>query len=519
MADTGDRTDHLGPLTDAVDAALADLAARDAVSRLWAHDHTLWSDDPTELADRMGWLDVLADMSAARSEIDGFVEGLVADGFTHAVVMGMGGSSLFPEVIARSFPKGERGLQLSVLDSTDPAAVAKVAALAPAERTLYLTSSKSGGTIETRSHLEFFWERIGRPEQFAVITDPGSELGELARKRNYRHVFENRSDIGGRYSALSYFGLVPAALAGVDWYSLVAGAQAVTDTLKSQDPTVNPGLWLGAAMGAAVKSGRDKLTLVIDPRIEAFGLWLEQLVAESTGKNGTGVVPVVDEALGPVDVYGTDRFFVAIGDVDHPIGLEVLAEEGHPVAELGFDDPLELGAQCLVWEVATALCGAVLDLNPFDQPNVAEAKEATNAVLAGEASLPAPAPLDWVLGEVRAGDYIAVQAYVEPDDEAVDTLGEVRLELRDKYKVATTFAIGPRFLHSTGQLHKGGPPSGVFLQVVGPDPVDAEVPGRDFTFSELKRAQADGDLVTLAAHGLRVARVTVDELVAHLSTR
>jgi len=206
-----------------------------------------------------------------------------------------------------------------------------------------------------------------------------------------------------------------------------------------------------------------------------------------------------------------------VGDVDHPIGLEVLAEEGHPVAELGFDDVMELGAQCLIWEVATAICGAVLGINPFDQPNVAEAKEATNAVLAGDAELPAPVPLDRVLDAIRPGDYVSIQAYVEPDDEVVDALEEIRLELRDKYKVATTFALGPRFLHSTGQLHKGGPPTGVFLQVVGPDPVDASVPGRDFSFSQLKQAQADGDLITLDRHGLRVARVTVGQLEAAVS--
>ncbi len=522
MSASGDHANHLGPLVAEVEGALADLAARDAVGRLWARDHTLWSNDPTELADRLGWLDVLDDMASARDEIDGFVAGLHHDGFTHAVVMGMGGSSLFPEVIARSFPRGDGdGLELSILDSTDPAAVARVAALVPPGRTLFLTSSKSGGTIETRSHLDLFWDRIGNPEQFAVITDPGSALGELARERGFRHVFENRTDIGGRYSALSYFGLVPAALAGVDWLELVVRARSVVGLLRSPDPAVNPGLWLGATMGAAVEAGRDKLTLVIDSRIETFGLWLEQLIAESTGKAGTGVVPVVDEALGPVDVYGTDRLFVSIGDVDHPVGLEVLAEEGHPVVEIGFDDPLDLGAQCLIWEVATALCGAVLGINPFDQPNVAEAKEATSAVLSGDVdgALSGPMSLDQVLGSIKPGDYISIQAYVDPDDDAVDALQEIRLELRDEYSVATTFALGPRFLHSTGQLHKGGAPTGVFVQVVGGDPIDAEVPGRGFTFSELKHAQADGDLITLARHGLRVARATVEELVAHVSTR
>jgi len=290
----------------------------------------------------------------------------------------------------------------------------------------------------------------------------------------------------------------------------------VTPSLKAVDPAVNVGLRLGAALAAGVRSGRDKVTLVIDPRVETFGLWLEQLLAESTGKAGTGVIPVADEALGPVDVYGTDRLFISIGDVDHPVGLDVLAAEGHPVVELDLDDPLDLGAQVLVWEVATAICGAALGINAFDQPNVAEAKEATNAVLAdGAGDLP-DATLAEVLLLLQPGDYLAVQAYIDPNDDDVATLQEIRLELRDEHKVATTFGLGPRFLHSTGQLHKGGPPTGVFLQVVGADPSDAAIPGREFTFSQLKHAQADGDLLTLARHGLRACRTTLAELAEHV---
>jgi len=509
------RREWLGPLEGPFHDILRDLAGRNAVARLWSSDHTLWSDDPTELSDRLGWLAVAQELLASATVVDGFVAGCVADGLTDAVVMGMGGSSLFPEVVARSFPTGTPGLALHVLDSTDPAAVAHIAGLDPAT-TLYLSSSKSGSTIETRSHLEFFWERIGRGDRFAVVTDPGSELGELARSRGFRHVFENRSDIGGRYSALSYFGLVPAALAGADWKALAAAAVAVTPSLQSADPEANLGLRLGAFLAAGVQAGRDKLTLVIDERIETFGLWLEQLIAESTGKAGTGVVPVVAEPLGPVGVYGSDRLFVTIGDVDQAIGLEVLAQSGHPVLELKLDDPLDLGAQVLTWEVATALCGAVLHINPFDQPNVAEAKAATSEVL--EASEPAALPdasLADVLATVAPGDYVSLHAYVDPGGDEIAELEEIRVLLRDELKVATTLGLGPRFLHSTGQLHKGGPPTGVFLQVVGDDPSDAAIPGQEFTFSQLKRAQADGDLLTLHRRGLRVTRTTLAELTAH----
>jgi glucose-6-phosphate isomerase len=515
MTTAGFRRERLGTLDDAVDAELASLAGSNAVARMWARDHTLWAPDPTEISDRLGWLDVADDMAGAQDRLDGFAEQLLADGFTHVVVMGMGGSSLFPEVVARTFPPAPGHPSLTVLDSTDPAAVARVLALVPPEHTLFVASSKSGGTVETRSHLDFFWERIGRPEQFAVVTDPGSALGDLARERGYREVFENRPDIGGRYSALSFFGLVPAAAsAGPAWMGLVRAARAAAPSLQSSDAALNTGLKLGAVLAAAVKAGRDKVTLVIDPRIETFGLWLEQLLAESTGKQGTGVIPVADEPLGSAGVYGDDRLFVGIGEVEHPIGLDVLADEGHPVVELDLDDPLDLGAQVLIWEVATALCGAALGINAFDQPNVAEAKEATKAVLDdGTPDLPST-PLEELLAQVRPGDYLSIQAYVDPLGTEAEELAEIRLALRDELKVATTFGLGPRFLHSTGQLHKGGPPTGVFLQIVGDDPSDAAIPGQPFTFSQLKHAQADGDLVTLGRHGLRATRTTLAELVA-----
>jgi len=504
----------LGELDGPLKATLDGLEAARAVSRLWNHDHTLWSPEPTEIVDRLGWLDVLDDMEAQRGRIDDFVARLNREGFTHCVLMGMGGSSLFPEVIARSFPTGPSGLELRVLDTTDPVAVARTSATVPHPHTLFLAASKSGGTIETRSHLEYFWDLVGDPNRFAVITDPGSDLAALAHDRGFREVFETRTDIGGRFSALSLFGLVPAALAGVDWFALVERARDRTEALRSDDPTVNPGLWLGAVMASAVTAGRDKLTLVLDPRVEAFAAWIEQLVAESLGKAGTGIIPVVDEALGSVDAYGPDRLFVAIGTPDHPAGLAALSEAGHPVVHLPLDDPLDLGDQALVWEVATALAASVLGVNAFDQPNVAEAKDATAAVLGGSTDLPTSPPLADLLATVRPGDYLSIHAYLDPEGDDYDALVGVRLELRDALGVAVTLSPGPRFLHSTGQLHKGGPPTGVFVQVLADDVYDVAVPGRAFGFGQLKRAQADGDLITLAAHGLRAGRYRVAELLA-----
>jgi glucose-6-phosphate isomerase len=500
--------DQLGAIGEAVSEVLADLAGRSAVERLWARDHTLWQEDPTEVADRLGWLEVASDMAAEVERLDVFADALVADGIRHVVVMGMGGSSLFPEVLARSFLPQPGRPALRVLDTTDPATVARVAHECPPAETLFIASSKSGGTIETLSHLAAVQGFEG-PRHIAVVTDPGSALADRAQAEGFRALFENPSDIGGRYSALSLFGLVPAAAAGLDVRALLASAEAVTPALQSPDPDVNPGLRLAAAMAGGVKAGRDKLTLVVDGDIETLGLWLEQLIAESTGKHGTGVVPVAGERLGPPEVYGDDRLFVGIGD-HH--GLAPLAAAGHPVVEMPSGGPGGLGELVLVWEVATALCGAALGINPFDQPNVAEAKAATAEVLEKGSGEVATTPLADLLGQVGPGDYVAIQAYVDPEDGVVDALEDARTEIRDRYRVATTVGLGPRFLHSTGQLHKGGPPSGVFLQVVGDDPDDVAIPGQAYGFSTLKHAQAEGDLRTLQAHGLRAGRVALDDL-------
>lgn len=503
--------DELGPIEGAVTAVLADLLERDAVARLWRRDHTLWQDDPTEVADRLGWLEVAGAMATQDERLTTFGDALVADGIEHVVVMGMGGSSLFPEVLARSFPPVPGRPALRVLDTTDPAAVDRVTHECPPEASVFVASSKSGSTIETLSHLETMIERANDPSRMVAITDPGSALAARATEERFRALFENPADIGGRYSALSFFGLVPAAAAGFDVAALLGSAGEVAASLRTPDPAVNDGLRLAAAMAAGVRAGRDKLTLVVDGEIETIGLWLEQLIAESTGKRGTGVVPVTGERLGPPEVYGDDRLFVGIGE-HH--GLDPLAAAGHPVVTVPSGGPEGLGALVLTWEVATALCGAALGINPFDQPNVAEAKAATAEVLERGPDDVVPVPLDDLLAGVTAGDYVAIQAYIDPEDGVLDAIEDARTEIRDHHRVATTVGLGPRFLHSTGQLHKGGPATGVFVQVVGDDPDDVAIPGQPYGFSALKRAQADGDLRTLRAHGLRAGRVALSELLA-----
>jgi hypothetical protein len=418
--------------------------------------------------------------------------------------------------MVETFGPAEGHLRMLVLDTTDPVAIGRVADTLPLDRTLFVAASKSGGTIETRSQLELFWDRIRRPEQFAAVTDPASDLGALARERRFRKVFENRPDIGGRYSALSHFGLVPAALLGVDVCELLdrAGHMAAA-TAPCVAAERNPALRLGAVMAAAARAGRDKLTIVLPPAIESFGLWLEQLIAESTGKEGTGVLPVVGEPLGPPESYGDDRLFVAIGS-DFSAQLDALAAAGHPVVELPYTDPFDVGAEVFRWEWATCLAGAVLGINPFDQPNVAEAKAATARVLAEGLPELAVEPVAGVLDQLRRGDYFAIHAYMDPWSEVVGRLQEVRVVVRDRFRVATTLGIGPRFLHSTGQFHKGGPPTGVFVQVVDDVDVDVPIPGQPFGFGTLIRAQAAGDLQTLRRRGLRAARVSLDDLLSLL---
>jgi glucose-6-phosphate isomerase len=506
---SSDALARLGSLAAPADAVAADLLARNALQRLFEHDHTLWRDDPTEVADRLGWIPVVEEVRRELPSLDARCRALASD-VDHVLVMGMGGSSLFPEVLAQTFPG--RGPALHVLDTTDPAAIARVAEQCPPARTLHVASSKSGSTIETRSHLEWAWARSGDPARFAVVTDPGSELGALARERGFAEVFENRADIGGRYSALSFFGIVPALLAGVDASALLqGGADALADCAPDTDPSANPALTVAAVLAAGVAAGRDKATFVLPGRAATLGLWLEQLLAESLGKDGTGVVPIVGEPLTSPSAYGDDRTFLV--DTAQLDAADPLVEAGHPVLPLpAAADAWSIGWLVVVAELATALAGAALGVQPFDQPDVAAAKAATNEVLeAGGATMP-EVPLDDLLAALRPGDHLALQAFVDPGGPHAARLEAARLALRDRHRVAVSLGFGPRFLHSTGQLHKGGPQAIVCVQVVGDDPAEIAIPGRDFGFGHLKQAQATGDLRTLQARGIRAGRVAVAEL-------
>lgn len=506
--------ERLGSISEAVESAAASQAG--IVERIWSRDHKVWQDDPTEIVDRLGWLDCPAGFPAQLDWMRDVARQAASDGKTRAVVSGMGGSSLFPDVLARTFDPGEEGLTLEVLDSTDPASVQRVAE-GGLEDTVFVVASKSGTTIETRSHFDWLWERVSARHRddagasFVAITDPGSELAQLARQRSFREVFENPTDIGGRFSALSFFGLVPGALLGVDLDTLLVRAQAGATSASADEGPDNPAFRLGIVMGAAATAGRNKLTLLLPEDLAAFGAWVEQLVAESTGKHGTGILPVVDEPVGEPDVYGSDRLFVAVGD---HAGVDALAEAGHPVVELPYIDPFDLGSQVFVWEFATAIAGAVLGVNPFDQPDVAAAKAATSRVLEEGLEHPDTVELSGLLDQVEEGDYVAITAFVDPGSAVVGQLEQVRLALRDRLHVPVTLGIGPRYLHSTGQLHKGGPNTGVVVQVISEDAEDLDIPERPYGFSTLKEAQAEGDLQALIDRGIRAGRVALEELLA-----
>ncbi len=493
---------------------LASMDRERVVERIWGGDHTVWKPDPTEIADRLGWLTVPDDLRGRVDELEGFAARASSDGLGTAVLLGMGGSSLAPEVLASTFGTADGALELIVLDTTHPATVSRVTGELDLDATLFVVASKSGTTTETLSHLAHFWSLAPDGGRFVAITDPGTPLEALAHERGFRSVFANPADIGGRYSALSYFGLVPAALIGAPLHELLASAGEMRRACELVAPSdENPGAALGAAIGESALAGRDKLTLVLPEEVAALGDWVEQLLAESTGKEGAGVIPVVGEPLAGAEAYGRDRLFVALGD---PAGLDELEAAGHPTVRMAFDGEREqLGAEFFRWEMATAVAGHVLGINPFDQPNVQEAKDATRQILAaGALEDPGFDDAGAILGRVAEGDYVAIMAYLDRTSETEDALQAARVAIRDRHRVATTVGFGPRFLHSTGQLHKGGPDSGVFLQVVDPGrATDVAIPGQPFTFGTLIDAQAAGDLRSLRARGRRVARVTLDALM------
>ncbi len=503
-----------GSWSTALGDATAELESRHAVAKLFGFDHTLWQDDPAEVANRLGWLSEPARMQGEVDTLRSFAEGVAADGFRHVVWCGMGGSSLFPELLSASVAHSGRAapaVAFSVLDSSHPAAVARIARRVPLEHTLFCFASKSGGTLETRSHLDFFRARVAGPHQLVAITDTGSALDRLARDEGFRAVFNANPDIGGRYSALSHFGMVPAALLGLDVAAILAGgAEMATRCGPDAEGTASPAAMLAATLGAGVRTGHDKLTI---STWGPFGDWVEQLVAESTGKHGTGILPVVREPFAAPDHYGTDRLFVDYRPEDP---FTALAAAGHPTLDLGREDLTSggagLGREVVRWEIAIALAGALLGINPFDQPDVEAAKQAAGRVLdEGLPELPV-SPVADALAAVGPGDYVAIQAFVDPDSADLAPFQAARLRIRDRFRVATTLAVGPRYLHSTGQLHKGGPPSGVFLQVLDADGPDVEIPGRSFTFGDLVRAQAAGDFEALRARDRRVFRVTASDL-------
>ena len=505
-------------------------ARREQVARrVWGKDYTLWGSEPDEIADRLGWLTIAEQSLEHLTDVEEFVEEVRAEGFTDCALLGMGGSSLASEVMRSSFPDPREGfLALHVLDSTHPDAVAGLAERLPLETTLFVVSSKSGGTLELRSFLAYFLERAGDPTHFVAITDPGTALEREAGEKGFRAVFAGSPEIGGRYSALSAFGILPAALMGIDVRALLERAErAVHATQPSLASEQNAALWLGCTLGELARRGRDKLTWIVDEPLGSFGLWVEQLVAESTGKQGTGIVPVAGEPLGAPEAYGEDRVFVHLRHSDEPDTeaeekLAALAGAGHPALTVAFADALDLGAQFFLWEFAVAVAGAVLSINAFDQPNVQEAKDLTAQTIEAyvrEGSFPDEddgPPLEELLHDVEPGSYVALMAYLPPSEENDRALERLRVDIRDRHRIATTVGYGPRFLHSTGQLHKGGPASGVFAQIVDPHPREGvEVPGAGYDFAALVHAQALGDGQALRSRGLPFTRTSLDAIGEH----
>ncbi len=526
-AGKGPRQWHsLGRLQPAVDAQLAKLQKDDAPRRLWAKDSTLWTSDPAkrqEIRDRLGWLDVADKMKEKEHQF----AALRREGreYTDVVLLGMGGSSLCPDVLRNTFGSAKGQPKLHVLDTTDPATIVSVRSKIKVPSTLFIVASKSGETTETLSHFAYFWDQVkGNPRQFAAITDPGTSLEKLAHERGFRWVFPNPPDIGGRYSALSYFGLVPAALIGVDVPEMLERAIEMEHSCADSVPAeTNPGVWLGAVMGKLATQGRNKVTLIASPRVATFGYWVEQLLAESTGKQGKGLVPVEGEPIGKPAVYGSDRLFVHIRMAEDPPNRAVTALEkaGQPVVTLTLRDKLDLGGEFFRWEVATAIAGSILGIDAFDQPNVQESKDNTKRVLEqftrngrlpstdSTAAARARTGVRSLLDKAKPGAYFAIMAYTTRTTQSEAAITAIRRAVRNKTGIATTAGYGPRFLHSTGQLHKGGPKTGLFLQIVQDDARDVPIPGRPYSFSILKQAQAIGDLASLTSRRLPVLRVTL----------
>jgi transaldolase/glucose-6-phosphate isomerase len=516
----------LGRLQSAVDVQLTKLQKDNAPRRLWAKDSTLWTADPEkrqEIRERLGWLDVADKMLEKATDFRDL--SMLGISFSDVVLLGMGGSSLCPDVLRNTFGTIKGHPRLHVLDTTDPATILGVRSKIRLADSLFIVASKSGETTETLSHFAYFWEQTkGNGRQFAAITDPGTSLEKLAREHAFRWIFSNPPDIGGRYSALSYFGLVPGALMGVDVIEMLERAVEMEQSCADSVPVEsNPGVWLGAVMGKLATQGRNKVTLIASPKVATFGYWVEQLIAESTGKEGKGIVPIEGEPVGKPGVYGDDRLFVYIRmDADPPNrAVQALEKAGQPVVTLTMRDKLDLGGEFVRWEIATAIAGSILGIDAFDQPNVQESKDNTKKVLAqfkSKGKLPAAESVAAakartgvrsLLDRAKNGAYFAIMAYTTRTPQSEAAIAAIRTAVRDRTQIATTAGYGPRFLHSTGQLHKGGPKTGLFLQIVQDDVRDVPIPGQPYSFSVLKQAQSLGDLQSLTSRRLPVLRVTL----------
>ncbi len=514
----------------AITRTLEDLANSHAIERIWTRDHTLWKSNPTEIDNRLGWLTVLDHMQDGLADLRTFAQAAREAHTTDVVLLGMGGSSLGPEVLRCTFGASKGAPRLWVLDSTVPGWVRQVTKAIQPARTLFLVASKSGGTIEVMSLFAHFWELVHHTKgnrggaQFVAITDPGTGLEQLARDRGFWRTFTNKPDIGGRYSVLSYFGLVPAALLGLDVGKLLTRALAMREACRhTTSPKNNPGAALGGMMAAMARAGRDKVTLLTSPALASFGLWVEQLLAESTGKEGTGLVPVAGEPLAPPTAYGTDRVFVSLrlrGDRNASLDRTVsaLQRAGHPVFSLNLKDRYDLGGEFFRWEFATAIAGHALGIHPFDQPNVQESKDNTGRVLKevetqgrfpSLPSLTAKQAVTQLLEQTAPNRYLAILAYTTPTAQIEVALRALRKAIMVRHRIATTAGYGPRYLHSTGQLHKGGPNSGLFLELVDTMKPDVPVPEKFYTFGTLAQAQAIGDLQSLQTHQRPAVRIAL----------
>jgi len=534
-------------LRDAARDALADAEEVDVVERIWAKDASLWKTEPAQqkiINNALGWLTVPRQMLAGAEELKTFADTLrVSQQFRHVMVCGMGGSSLCPEVLRQTFGRQQDFPELLVLDSTDPDTINNFAKQIDVQHCLFIVASKSGTTTEPIVFHKFWHDRLAQTgasagDSFVAITDPGTQMVKAAQADHFRKIFLNQPDIGGRYSALSYFGMAPAALMGLDVAELLKRAVAASESCNPNVPIdENPAALLGGTMAECALAGCDKLTIVTDEKLASLGLWIEQLIAESTGKEGKGIIPIAGEPLAMPTSYGDDRLFVSISVRDSAENpqLKALEAAGHPVVYRRLNDIYDLGAEFFIWEMATAFAGWRLGINPFDQPNVQESKDATKALLEkykSEGKLPEQAvsasdgqltvyaggelgasagsinaALRAHCAQIKPGDYVALLAYIEETPQTEAALQGIRISIRDATQAATTMGYGPRFLHSTGQLHKGGPESGVFIQITAPDKVDFPIPGEPYTFSILKDAQALGDFQSLIAHGRRAIRI------------